>query len=74
MTAGSGTRLKRTSTRSAATAIAAVVASTIARRPRTKTAPAMAPVAAAVTPSTKALIAGIRESRRKCGAGITVNR
>jgi hypothetical protein len=34
----------------------------------------MAPVAAAVTPSTKALMAAFLERRRKSGAGITVKR
>jgi hypothetical protein len=53
MTSGSGTFLKRVNTSQVATAMITVVTSMMARRPRTKAAPAMAPVAAAVTPSTK---------------------
>ena len=41
-----------------------------ARRPSTNAAPAMAPVAAAVTPSTKAFTRGLSAKRRKYGAGM----
>ena len=40
----------------------------------TTTAPAIAPMAAAVTPSTNAMIAGRLPYFLKYGAGITVNR
>lgn len=41
---------------------------------KTRTAPAIAPIAAAVTPSTKAFIAGCLPYFLKYGAGITVNK
>jgi hypothetical protein len=52
--------------------MAAAPTSTIARRPSTKAAPAIAPVAAAVTPSTNARMLPLRDHRRKWGAGTTV--
>src|SRR5207244_2971074 len=60
---GSGT-LQRHRTRSVMQAIVAVEKSRMECRARTKTAPAMAPVAAAVTPLTKALMPLFRENRR----------
>src|ERR1700682_453166 len=61
---GSGTLRALTRTSSATAAMAAVGTSKMARLPRTKAAPAIAPVAAAVTPSTKDLICGTRAQRR----------
>src|SRR6266851_4557649 len=60
---GSGT-FQRDKTRKARQAIIAVDRSRMECRARTKTAPAMAPVAAAVTPLTNALIPLLREKRR----------
>src|SRR5262245_47127113 len=57
MTRGSGTRFTYTSVASVPMAISPVGTSKIARRPSTTAAPAIAPVAAAVTPSTKAFTA-----------------
>ncbi len=74
MTNGSGIFFRRIKTPSVASAIKIVGTSTIARRARTKPAPAMAPVAAAVTPSTKALRLRFLAKRRKYGAGMTVNK
>ncbi len=58
----------------AATAMRAVGTSTIARRPSTNAAPAMAPEAAAVTPSTKPLMTTFLAYFRKYGAGPTTSR
>src|SRR5262249_57522880 len=54
-------------------AIIAVGISVIARAPSTITAPVIAPVAAAVAPSTKALSWGLWRWRLYHGAGTTVN-
>src|SRR6266851_9067109 len=62
-TIGSGT-FQRHRTRRVRQAIVAVDRSRIECRARTKTAPAMAPVAAAVTPLTNALMPVLRENRR----------
>ena len=55
---GSGSFLKRQSKATVTSANAAVTQSVIERWPMTITAPVIAPMAAAVTPSTKATIAG----------------
>ena len=68
---GSGT-LKRQRSPRLARAIAAVGTSTIARCPRTTTAPAMAPLAAAVAPSEKARSCALLRWRTNQGAGMTV--
>ena len=65
MTSGSGTRRTRSSTSIVSTAMPTVAASVIARRPRTTTAPAIAPVAAAVTPSTAAFRCRLAVTRWK---------
>src|SRR5262249_5741606 len=65
MTSGSGIRLTYTSTPSVPRAMSAVGKSMMARRPRTMAAPAMAPVAAAVTPSTNPFTAWLPAKRRK---------
>src|SRR6266581_1875060 len=74
ISAGSGTRFIVTMTASVTAQIRTVGKSTRARRPSTSTAPAIAPVAAAVTPSTNALMRGLSAKRRKCGAARTVTR
>ena len=56
--AGSGIFLKRHRTAAVATASAAVIQSVIERCPITITAPAIEPMAAAVTPATKAITSG----------------
>src|SRR6266699_5770899 len=73
ISAGSGTRFI-VATASVPAQIRTVGTSTRARRPSTTTAPAIAPVAAAVTPSTNALIRGLSAKRRKCGAARTVTK
>ena len=72
--AGSGTFLKRHSTLAVASASAAVTQSVMERWPITITAPLIAPIAAAVTPSTNATIAGRLPCFLKYGAGMIVNR
>ena len=62
--------LKRHKRPKLTSAIAAVGTSTIARAPKTRTAPVIAPVAAAVAPSTKALSCGLSRWRLNQGAGI----
>src|SRR5881396_1694525 len=74
ISAGSGTRFIVTMTASVTAQIRTVGKSTRARRPSTITAPAIAPVAAAVTPSTNALMRGLSAKRRKCGAARTVTK
>src|SRR5262249_25889220 len=74
MTSGSGTRFTYTSAPSVARAMTAVGTSTMARRPSTIPAPAMAPVAAAVTPSTNPFTARLPAKRRKYGAGMITNK
>src|SRR5213592_2948141 len=74
ISAGSGTRLIVTMTASVTAQIRTVGKSTRARRPSTITAPAIAPVAAAVTPSTNALMRALAARRRKCGAARTVTK
>jgi hypothetical protein len=74
MITGSWSFLYFTSRPTMITAIRTVEVSSSARRPSTNAAPAMAPVAAAVTPSTNALMLGLCENRLKYGAGTTVNR
>src|SRR5262249_22208576 len=64
MSSGSGTFLVRMSTTSAPRAIKAVGTSMMARLPRMNAAPAMAPVAAAVSPLTNALICRFWANRR----------
>src|SRR6266702_3904613 len=54
--------------------MSAVGTSTMARRPSPITAPAIAPVAAAVTPSTNALMRGLSATRRKCCSASTVTK
>ena len=65
MTSGSGIFLKRLKISQVESAMPTVVTSMRARRPSTKAAPAIAPVAAAVTPSTKARTFGLSAKRRK---------
>src|SRR6185369_6014798 len=65
ITSGSGTFFQRTRTSSVAAPIAIVGRSNSARRPRTNAAPAIAPVAAAVTPSTNAWTRTFCAMRRK---------
>src|SRR5207247_2242791 len=74
ISAGSGTRFIVTMTASVTAQIRTVGKSTRARRPSTITAPAIAPVAAAVTPSTNALMRALAARRRKCGAARTVTK
>jgi len=74
ITSGSWSFLNLISRPSVTSAISTVGMSINARLPRTKAAPAIAPVAAVVTPSTNALRLGFLEKRRKYGAGMTVNR
>src|SRR5207247_10904005 len=74
ISAGSGTRFIVTMTASETAQIRTGGTSTRARRPSTITAPAIAPVAAAVTPSTNALMRGLSAKRRKCGAARTVTK
>ena len=64
--------LKRHKTARLASAIAAVGTSVIARAPKTMTAPVIAPVAAAVAPSTNALNCGLLRWRLNQGAGTIV--
>ena len=71
---GSGSFLNLHSTRAVTSASAAVTQSVIERWPMTITAPVIAPIAAAVTPSTKATIAGRLPCFLKYGAGRIVNR
>jgi hypothetical protein len=59
---------------SVAAAIKMVGRSMMERRPSTITAPAMAPMAPAVTPSTNAATAGCLPWRRNHGAGMMVSR
>jgi hypothetical protein len=73
MSKGSGT-LNRQLVPSTASAISTVGTSMMARRARTKQAPAMVPEAAAVTPATKALTFGFALMRSKYGYGITTKR
>jgi hypothetical protein len=68
MSAGSGSLRTLTTTNSATAKMATVGRSTIARRPRTQAAPAMAPAAAAVTPPTNAFTRSSRDHRRTLGA------
>ncbi len=63
MSTGSGMRLDARRTANVAAAMSTAPASSRARRPSTTTAPAIAPVAAAVTPSTKALMRTSRAQR-----------
>src|SRR5262245_12929693 len=65
--------LNRHRTARLTSAIIAVGISVIARAPNTITAPVIAPVAAAVAPSTKALSWGLSRWRLNHGAGTTVN-
>src|SRR6266496_4376332 len=74
ISAGSGMRFIVVMTPSVTAQIRTVGTSTRARRPSTITAPAIAPVAAAVTPSTNALMRGLSAKRRKCGAARTVTK
>src|SRR5262249_45216441 len=71
---GSDTFFAFHSNSTVASARRAVGMSTIERLPSTMTAPVMAPIAAAVTPSTNATIAGSFPYFLKYGAGITVKR
>src|SRR5262249_54492461 len=71
---GSGTFLNRHSTSAVAIARPAVIQSVIERCAITIAAPVMAPIAAAVTPSTKARMAGRWPWRLKYGAGRMVRR
>ena len=71
---GSGSFLKRHRIAAVAMASAAVIQSEMERWPMTITAPVMEPIAAAVTPSTKATTSGRLPYFLKYGAGITVNR
>jgi hypothetical protein len=73
MTRGSGSFFTRVNASQVATAMATVFQSMSARRPRAKAAPAIAPVAAAVTPSTNERTRGLSAKRRKYGAGMTMN-
>ena len=73
MSSGSGI-LKRHATTRAVAAITRVGTSTIARRARTKQAPAIVPEAAAVTPATKPFTFGLALMRSNHGNGITTNR
>src|SRR5436190_22564434 len=66
--AGSGNFLTLQSSTSVASSTAIVGKSMIERLPRTITAPAMVPIAAAVHPSTKATIPGCLPCLRKYGA------
>lgn len=71
MTTGSGTFFVFTIPQRVPRAMSAVGTSWIARRPSTNAAPAIAPLAAAVTPSTNALTRGLPIERRKYVAGTT---
>ena len=73
-TTGSGSFLKRHSTATVNSASAAVVTSLIERWPMTTTAPVIAPMAAAVTPSTKATMPGRLPCFLKYGAGRMVKK
>lgn len=74
MTSGSGTRFVFKRMARVAAAIKEVGMSKMALLPSTNAAPAIAPVAAAVTPSTNDFNCGLFAKRRKYGAGITTNR
>src|ERR1043166_2391576 len=71
---GAGRRRRRAVDEGFELRIVAVGRSVIARMPSTMTAPVMAPVAAAVAPSTKALSCGLLRWRLNQGAGTMVKK
>ena len=74
MITGSGSFFIFQRSRIVISSMASVGISVMERLPSTTTAPAMVPTAAAVTPSTKAMIPGLFPYLWKYGAGMMVNR